>query len=181
MDSSVSRKDQIWFLCVCHHVSNAVYHVCLPQHFLQDVPLRAPSLQHSMLQRKENDFVATYVCAMGYWLYGIYGFCACRLNRPFAVSVLRAKGCWQYTYKPVCWKLYVWLFRINCLFTNCTVCMRCRLYWLCWLYGLFTLLAVYTERCLGFIRFLDSIGYWYIYGLLLYALVLLSAVWTWLY
>ena len=25
MDSSVSLKDKIWFLCVCHHVSNAVY------------------------------------------------------------------------------------------------------------------------------------------------------------
>ena len=25
MDSSVSLKDEIWFLCVCHHVSNAVY------------------------------------------------------------------------------------------------------------------------------------------------------------
>jgi len=26
MDSSVSPKDVIWFLCVCHHISNAVYH-----------------------------------------------------------------------------------------------------------------------------------------------------------
>jgi len=25
MDSSVSLKDQIWFLRVCHHISNAVY------------------------------------------------------------------------------------------------------------------------------------------------------------
>jgi hypothetical protein len=25
MDSSVSAKDEIWFLCVCHHVSNVVY------------------------------------------------------------------------------------------------------------------------------------------------------------
>jgi hypothetical protein len=25
MDSSVSPKDEIWFLRVCHHVSNAVY------------------------------------------------------------------------------------------------------------------------------------------------------------
>ena len=25
MDSSVSAKDEIWFLRVCHHVSNAVY------------------------------------------------------------------------------------------------------------------------------------------------------------
>jgi hypothetical protein len=25
MDSSVSPKDEIWFLCVCHHISNAVY------------------------------------------------------------------------------------------------------------------------------------------------------------
>jgi len=25
MDSSVSPKDKIWFLCVCHHISNAVY------------------------------------------------------------------------------------------------------------------------------------------------------------
>jgi len=26
MDSSVSLKDQIWFLCVCHHVSNVLYY-----------------------------------------------------------------------------------------------------------------------------------------------------------
>jgi len=25
MDSSVSLKDQIWFLRVCHHVSNVLY------------------------------------------------------------------------------------------------------------------------------------------------------------
>jgi hypothetical protein len=25
MDSFVSPKDEIWFLCVCHHISNAVY------------------------------------------------------------------------------------------------------------------------------------------------------------
>jgi hypothetical protein len=25
MDSSVSVKDEIWFLCMCHHISNAVY------------------------------------------------------------------------------------------------------------------------------------------------------------
>ena len=25
MDSSVSLKDQIWFLCVCHHISNMLY------------------------------------------------------------------------------------------------------------------------------------------------------------
>jgi len=27
MDSSVSLKDKIWFLRVCHHISNAVYPV----------------------------------------------------------------------------------------------------------------------------------------------------------
>jgi hypothetical protein len=26
MDSSISLKDEIWFLSVCHHISNAVYH-----------------------------------------------------------------------------------------------------------------------------------------------------------
>ena len=26
MDSSVSPKDEIWFLCVCHHISNAAYY-----------------------------------------------------------------------------------------------------------------------------------------------------------
>ena len=25
MDSSVSPKDEIWFLLMCHHISNAVY------------------------------------------------------------------------------------------------------------------------------------------------------------
>jgi len=27
MDSSVSPKEEIWFLRVCHHISNAVYEV----------------------------------------------------------------------------------------------------------------------------------------------------------
>jgi len=31
MDSSVSLKDEMWFLRVCHHISNAVYSV--PSHF----------------------------------------------------------------------------------------------------------------------------------------------------
>jgi len=26
MDSSVSPKDEIWFLRVCHHISNALYY-----------------------------------------------------------------------------------------------------------------------------------------------------------
>jgi len=26
MDSSVSPKDEIWFMSVCHHISNAVYY-----------------------------------------------------------------------------------------------------------------------------------------------------------
>jgi hypothetical protein len=35
MDPSVSRKDQIWFLRVCHHVSDSFYQVCYksgPEH-----------------------------------------------------------------------------------------------------------------------------------------------------
>ena len=31
MDSSVSRKDQIWFLRVCHHVSNVLYVIYKPR------------------------------------------------------------------------------------------------------------------------------------------------------
>ena len=30
MDSSVSPKDEIWSLRVCHHISNAVYDVTIP-------------------------------------------------------------------------------------------------------------------------------------------------------
>jgi len=30
MDSSVSPKDEIWFLRVFHHISNAVYHCVIP-------------------------------------------------------------------------------------------------------------------------------------------------------
>jgi hypothetical protein len=87
-------------------------------------------------------------------------------------------GCWQYG--PVCWKLYGCLDRMAS-FTICTAGIGCRLYWLCWLYGLFAFLDVRTGWCLGFISFSDCTGYRYIYGLLLYALVLLSAIWTWLY
>jgi hypothetical protein len=37
MDSSVSPKDKIWFLRVCHHISNAVYNLefQLPLHFIR--------------------------------------------------------------------------------------------------------------------------------------------------
>ena len=40
MDSSVSPKDEIWFLRVCHHISNAVYRDCssvLDTALLQDL------------------------------------------------------------------------------------------------------------------------------------------------
>jgi len=30
MDSSFSPKDEIWFLRVCHHISNAVYQISFP-------------------------------------------------------------------------------------------------------------------------------------------------------
>ena len=33
MESSVSPKDEIWFLRVCHHISNAVYKLCANLHF----------------------------------------------------------------------------------------------------------------------------------------------------
>jgi len=29
MDSSVSPKDEIWFVRMCHHISDAVYHYTL--------------------------------------------------------------------------------------------------------------------------------------------------------
>jgi len=37
MDSSVSPKDEIWFLCVCHHISNAVYLYVRVLRFTMDV------------------------------------------------------------------------------------------------------------------------------------------------
>jgi len=39
MDSSVSPKDEIWFLRVCHHISNAAYHRYVRLCIRQSVPL----------------------------------------------------------------------------------------------------------------------------------------------
>jgi len=41
MDSSVSQKDEIWFLRVCHHISNAVYHCTTAALMLSDLTLRS--------------------------------------------------------------------------------------------------------------------------------------------
>ena len=38
MDSSVSPKDETWFLRVCHHISNAVYRTYFPYIF-KDFPI----------------------------------------------------------------------------------------------------------------------------------------------
>ena len=35
-DSSVSPKDEIWFLCVCHHISNAVYRFAARRRILKE-------------------------------------------------------------------------------------------------------------------------------------------------
>jgi hypothetical protein len=44
MDSSVSLKDQIWFLRVCRHVSNGLYSgTALPTHSIRLFPLNFPS------------------------------------------------------------------------------------------------------------------------------------------
>jgi hypothetical protein len=36
MDSSFSPKDEIWFLRVCHHISNAVYCLGIPERGWED-------------------------------------------------------------------------------------------------------------------------------------------------
>jgi len=53
MDSSVSPKDEIWFLRVCHHISNAVYLVPLsPKHLPQHPILKHP--QYMLLPQCER-------------------------------------------------------------------------------------------------------------------------------
>ena len=42
MDSSVSPKDEIWFLSVCHHISTGLYHI---------VWLVVTTIQESMYSR----------------------------------------------------------------------------------------------------------------------------------
>jgi len=55
MDSSVSPKDEIWFLRVCHHISNAVYELLgqgkiLLSAVIQTPDLLAPSLVNIMTE-----------------------------------------------------------------------------------------------------------------------------------
>jgi hypothetical protein len=52
MDSSVSPKDEIWFLRVCHHFSNAVYH---DLSIVQINPFR-PSPSHSATETRSFRF-----------------------------------------------------------------------------------------------------------------------------
>jgi len=52
MDSSVSPKDEIWFLRVCHHISNAVYDKVF--YFTNDIP-HAPKQRYMSLSRHDSN------------------------------------------------------------------------------------------------------------------------------
>ena len=72
MDSSVSPKDEIWFLRVCHHISNAVYRVTLMGSFRLWVLLRWVQ------------------CCCRRWSYlcaGHKGIWRCRCIAPFSLTV----------------------------------------------------------------------------------------------
>ena len=85
---------------------------------------------------------------------GSMGFVAFWLYRPFAVSVLRAMGCWQYG--PFCWKLYACMDWMVCLlfvpsvwavgFIDCVSCMG---YFLFQLYVWNDVLALLVFRTLS--------------------------------
>jgi len=51
MDSSVSPKDEIWFLRVCHHISNAVYNAGwpFPGEPGSDHAVPTPAAMHSVM------------------------------------------------------------------------------------------------------------------------------------
>jgi len=71
MDSSVSPKDQIWFLRMCHHISNSVYHhfniqqfYVLPTHciyvFFMDLRTNDQQLEnHSMKYHRQQPLYNT--------------------------------------------------------------------------------------------------------------------------
>ena len=61
MDSSVSPKDEIWFLRVCHHTSNAVYHCNLCSNFT-------------------IFYVTSHNLAARYWSFGKSAVFICRIN-----------------------------------------------------------------------------------------------------
>ena len=73
MDSSVSPKDEIWFLRVCHHISNAVYR---------------PTLCHTSEQRRPE---------LHYENWGAFfnDFMPCIIALRFSMRVPRA-GSWQH-------------------------------------------------------------------------------------
>jgi len=55
MDSSVSPKDEIWFLRVCHHISNAVYQT-RRSHHSEDDNVNRSSVRTSHLLSQLNSF-----------------------------------------------------------------------------------------------------------------------------
>ena len=61
MDSSVSPKDEIWFLRVCHHISNAVYKIC------NDVTVKAarPTIIRPRPVPEDTIFGVQNICCMG--------------------------------------------------------------------------------------------------------------------
>jgi len=50
MDSSVSPKDEIWFLRVCHHISNAVYLLCTEAAYVSCMVVWMTTLEASQSQ-----------------------------------------------------------------------------------------------------------------------------------
>jgi len=64
MDSSVSLKDQMWFLRMCHHISNAVYHTTC-RHILKSRNLRGTAATTSSFPKPEFLYsVPEGICAL---------------------------------------------------------------------------------------------------------------------
>jgi len=91
MDSSVSPKDKNWFLRLCHHISNAVYHVhkttagpCPESIFIHFTSINHVSrgfvfmLSFCLCQRSFQVF--QHICCMNFWAYLI---CVWDTNSPF--------------------------------------------------------------------------------------------------
>ena len=57
MYSSVSPKDEIWFLRVCHHVSNAVYWLPTP---FSSFPFTSPPVLHRVPSHFKRSLLATH-------------------------------------------------------------------------------------------------------------------------
>ena len=143
MDSSVSPKDEIWFLCVCNHISIGLYNLKPVHHFvgsrIHTGFLTKQAVCHSLIKFQITDpcvyFTTTSFALVGSQSRSVgempsqeFSSCVCGINSKQWSDVRKSRGqaAWWYEVVALIWKYYELdvfrskapqIYRINCTLT----------------------------------------------------------------